>query len=320
MQMKMKRILGNGIFLLGLFLLINLTSIIFQPKNNSYAAGMEDITANGILAEPEQTIDVLFLSDSVGYCAIIPLQIWRDYGITSYVCGTPSQPLYYSIEFLEKALKTQSPKVVVLETMPIFKEFEERDALKNKIEQHFPIFRYHDRWKKPESLFNQGLTLDIDYDYIVPDKGYRYFTVVDEPPRDGNFEMIPDIGWISDECREAVEEIKDICDKNGAKLVFVGAPNVCTWSADRYNAVAYLALDLEVPYYEMNFMREEVPIDWWTDSFDSGEHLNYYGAQKVTAYLGEYLNSLGLFEDKRADKEYEAWNEAQANFYASMSE
>lgn len=319
MQMKIKRILGNGIFLLGLFLLISLASIIFQPKNNTYAEGMEDITANGILAEPEQTIDVLFLSDSVGYCSIIPLQIWRDYGITSYVCGTPSQSLYYSIEFLEKALRTQSPKVVVLETMPIFKEFEERDALKNKIEQYFPVFRYHDRWKKAESLF-EDMTLEIDYNHIVADRGYRYFTVADEPPRDGNFEMIPDIAWISDECKEAVAEIKSICDKNGAQLVFVGAPNVCTWSAARYNAVAYLAMDLEVPYYELNFMREEVPIDWWTDSFDSGEHLNVWGAQKVTAFLGEYLNSLGIFEDKRTNKEYEAWNEAQKEFFESVGE
>ena len=318
MQIKIKRILGSAIFLLGLFLLVNLTSIIFQPQNNSRSAGMEDITANGILGEPEQTIDVLFLSDSVGYCSIVPLQIWRAYGITSYVCGTPSQPLYYSMEFLEKTFKTQSPKVVVLETMPIFKSFEDRDALKNKIEQHFPIFRYHDRWKNMESLLTQEMSLSINYNYIVQDKGYRYFTAVDEPPRDGNFEMIPDVAWIPEECKEAVAEIKSICDAHGAKLVLLGAPNVCTWSPDRYNAVAYLAVDLEVPYYEMNFMREEVPIDWYTDSFDEGEHLNIWGAQKVTAFLGEYLNSLGIFEDKRMDKEYEAWNEAQKIFFESV--
>ena len=320
MQVKIKRLLGNAIFLLGLLLLINLASIIFQPQNNSAAAGMEDITANGILGEPEQTIDVLFLSDSVGYCSIIPLQIWRDYGITSYVCGTPAQPLYYSVEFFEKALKTQSPKVVVLETMPIFKEFEERDAFKNKIEQYFPIFRYHDRWKNTESFFSQEMTLNIDYDYIVPDKGYRCFTTVDEPVSDGQFEMIPDVAWISEECKEAVAEIKKICDSNGARLVLFGAPNVFTWSPDRYNAVAYLAMDLGVPYYEMNFMREDVPIDWNTDAFDNGEHLNVWGAQKVTAFLGEYLNDLGIFEDKRTNKEYEVWNEAQKVFFESIEQ
>lgn len=318
MQIKIKRFIGDAIFLLGLVLIINLASVIFQPKNNSKEAGMEDVTANGILAEPEQTIDVLFLSDSVGYCSIMPLQIWRDYGITSYVCGTPLQPLYYSIEFLEKAFKTQSPKVVVLETMPIFNPFEEADGIKNKIEQIFPILRYHDKWKDAKSLLSQEMTFCINYDHIVADRGYRYFTAVDQSQSDGNFEMVEDVAWIPDECREAVAEIKKLCDKNGAKLVFVGAPNVCSWKPDRYNAVAYLAMDLEVPYFEMNFMQEEVPIDWTTDAFDAGEHLNIKGAQKVTAFLGGYLNSLGIFEDKRMDKAYEAWNEAQQGFFESI--
>ena len=195
---------------------------------------------------------------------------------------------------------------MVKDTVPKFK---------NKIEKAFPIFRYHDRWKQAQSLFEQDVTLKIDYDYIVADKGYRISTAVDEPVGDGKFEMIPDVAWISDECKEAVADIKAICDEHGAKLVLLGVPNVFTWSPDRYNAVAYLAMDLEIPYYELNFMRDEVPIDWTTDAYDGGEHLNYWGAQKVTAYLGEYLDSLGIFEDKRADKQYAAWNEAQKKFF-----
>ena len=318
MQVKLKRLVGNGIFLLGLYLLLIFTSTLFQPKNNTATAGMEDLTANGILGEPEQTIDVLFLSDSVGYCSIIPLQIWKDYGITSYVCGTPSQPLYYSIEFLEKALKTQSPKVVVLETMPIFTRFEEQAEVSNKIEQLFPIFRYHDRWKSPEKFLTEGMTVETNYNHIIADRGYRYFTAADKPVRNGNYDMVEEVADIPDECREAVREIKAICDEHGAKLVFMGVPNVCSWKPDRYNAVAYLAMDLEVPYYEMNFMPDEVPIDWETESFDVGEHLNVWGAQKVTAFIGEYLDGLGIFEDKRTDKEYEAWNEAQKAFFESI--
>lgn len=318
MRIKLKRFLGDVIFLLGLFLLINLTSLVFQPKNNSQAAGMEDVTANGILGEPEQTIDVLFLTDSVGYCSIIPLQIWRDYGITSYVCGTPAQPLYYTKEFLEKTFREQSPKVVVLEIMPIFKRFEEKEALKNKVEQIFPIFRYHDRWKNPESLFKQEITMKVDYNYIIADKGYRYFTTSDKPLRDGEVIVVPDVAWIPDECKEAVAEIKAFCEKNDAKLIFVSVPNVCTWGYHYYNAMVNLATELEVPYYDLNLMSEEVPIDWARESFDAGEHLNVWGAQKVTAFVGKYLNELGIFEDKRMVKEYEAWNEAQKKFFEGI--
>ena len=160
MLIKYKRFLGDVIFLLGLVIMLVLASLIFQPQKNSRAAGIEDVTANGILGEPEQTIDVLFLSDSVGYCSIIPLQIWRDYGINSYVCCTPAQPLYYSIEFLNKTFKTQSPKVVILETMPIFKEFEEKDAFKNKIEQAFmPVFSSWDAVPNPDRGIGQSIFL-----------------------------------------------------------------------------------------------------------------------------------------------------------------
>ena len=122
MAFKIKNITGSIVFLLGLLVLLNLGSVIFQPKNNTEADGMEDQRANGILAEPENTIDVLFIGDSVSYCAVMPIQIWRDHGITSYLCGTSLQQLYYSKEFLIKAFEAQAPKVVILETIPVFKE------------------------------------------------------------------------------------------------------------------------------------------------------------------------------------------------------
>ena len=318
MQRNRKELLSSALFLLGLVILLVLVSLVFKPKDNTKAAGMEDVTANGFLGEAEQTLDVLFLSDSVGYCSIIPMQIWRDYGITSYVCGTPAQPLYYSKEFLEKALTTQSPKVVVLETMPIFKEFEGKEEVKNTMERVLPIFRYHDRWKDFGTMLKQDFNLQVEYTYQDVSKGYRY-SMATESVDAGNYpQTVESVANIPKECKEKVKEIKDICDDHGAKLVLVGIPNVFTWSADRYNALVLLAEELGVTYIEMNFMQEEVPIDWTTDCYDAGEHLNYLGAQKATAYLGKYLWDLDVFVDKRGDEEYASWKEAEKEFYESV--
>jgi len=68
----------------------------------------------------------------------------------------------------------------------------------------------------------------------------------------------------------------------------------------------------------MNYMPEEVPIDWTHDTFDGGDHVNYYGAQKVTAYLGKYLSEMNLFTDKRGDERYVTWDEAQQAFYETV--
>lgn len=44
----------------------------------------------------------------------------------------------------------------------------------------------------------------------------------------------------------------------------------------------------------MNTLREEIPINWNTDTRDKGDHLNYFGAVKATEYFGKYLEEKGF--------------------------
>ena len=53
---------------------------------------------------------------------------------------------------------------------------------------------------------------------------------------------------------------------------------------------------------------EDLGLDWSVDSVDGGDHLNYWGAKKVTQYLGTYLAQTDLLSDRRADPAYEQWN------------
>lgn len=71
--------------------------------------------------EPADTIDVLVIGDSESYTTVSPMEIWDKEGIPSYVGGQTGQKIQESYYMLKKALKTQKPKVVAIETNMIFR-------------------------------------------------------------------------------------------------------------------------------------------------------------------------------------------------------
>ena len=316
MEISKKNIISCIVFLLGLVCLLALTSVVFRPKDNRESYGMEETRANGILGEPEQTLDVVFIGDSISYCSIVPVQMWRDHGLASYVCATSLQKLYYSREFLDKVFDTQSPQIVVLGTSAIFNEFEQIDGFKNRIENKIPIFRYHDRWKKANTFLEYDTSLEVNYTYQEVAKGY-YYTLAAEEIEVGDYTKTTDVvEQIPSNCRKMVKKIKEICDENNAKLLLLSEPNASgAWGPHRHNAIKLLAEEMGLEYLDLNYMQEEVPIEWATESFDTGDHLNYYGAKKVTAYLGKYFSEMGIFKDHRNDERYASWHQAEKAFY-----
>ena len=85
----MKKIIIKVIcFWLILLLILMVLSKIFIPKNNTKEAGIpkNKVREYGVLAEPENTLDIIMFGDSEAYTSFIPLEAWHEYGYTSYVC------------------------------------------------------------------------------------------------------------------------------------------------------------------------------------------------------------------------------------------
>ena len=307
----LKRILHAVLFFAGLYCLLLLSSQFFLPKNNTEEAGMEDLTANGFLAEKENSIDVLFLGDSEVHRSVIPMQIWKETGITSYDCSSDRQVLSYSFSLLKRAVDRQKPKIVFLETDAVYREHSPMVALYNEVSELFPIFRYHDRWKK---MSKHDLTLSAKRTWRHYNKGYKY-AIKGDPSTNKNYivptdekEDIPKINIMY------TKMIKDYCDSIGAKFVLLSTPSTINWNYKQHNGLKQFAEELGCDYIDMNLMPNEVPIDWDIDTFDKGNHLNYRGAVKVTNYLTKYITETGLCKSHKGDPEYAQWDEDYKQF------
>ena len=258
MNKVLKNTISAVLFIAILASLLMGFSFIMKPGKSANVNALEDPLTNGILSEKKNTIDVIFLGDSECYSTFIPLQIWKEHGITSYVCGTSDQVLSYSYELLVKSMKKQDPKVVVLETNAIFREVTSTKAFLNKAEGLFSVFKYHDRWKL---LQPKSMRLSDAKTYDRRSKGYLFNMSVS--PADAGEYMKPDDSreTVSKDNIKYITKLRDYCKKNNAELVLVSVPSTKNWNCSKHNAVADMAKKLGVDYVDMNTLRQEIPIN-----------------------------------------------------------
>ena len=73
-------------------------------------------------------------------------------------------------------------------------------------------------------------------------------------------------------------------------------------------------------YFNYEKMADEIGIDYSTDTYDAGLHLNLAGAEKLSKYFGEYLIENYDLTDYREDPEYAEVYAEKIRFYEEMEE
>ena len=280
----------------------------------------------------ETSHDVIFLGDCEFYETISPVTLWEEYGISSYVRGSPQQLIWQSYYVLLDTLKHETPKVVVFNAMEMkigkvqseaytrltldgLKDIRYRlEAAKLSLKEEnesllsyvFPLLRYHSRIT--------DLNLD-DFRYLfhrdlISHHGYLMQTKVDpqteEPFQPPLFDYsFPDICW------EYLDKIADLCEENGIQLVLFKAPTI-SWQYPWYDEWDTQLVD----YAEKNDLlyingidyAEEMGLDMTQDTYDKGVHLNVYGAEKCSRFLGSILRNDYNVPDGRTDSKLsDAW-------------
>lgn len=311
MKKKIRPLFRCIIFLLILSLLLVAATWVVIPKRNAKADGMHNARAYGYLAEKENTIDIAVIGDSETYSAFSPMELWQSYGYTGFICGTPAQHLEDTYSSLEQFCEYQTPKLVILEANAMFRSsglYSDAERIFfREIEKALPLFEYHDRWKR---LSPQDFTGRVEYDCIDPLKGF-YPTYYSKEWKGGHGYMkkTEKVRPIQNVNLYYFDKIAEFCRERGIQLLVVNAPAPVNWNYQKHNAIKRLTDEYGLPYLDMNFSSEEMGIDWSHDSRDGGDHMNVYGALKVTSFFGKYLNEKYDLPDHRGDKKYANWDQ-----------
>lgn len=313
--MNMKIVKRIGVFFLVLLVLLAGSSMWINKllrSNGDQIKGRSKPIAS-MTAEPAESLDIVVVGDSESYNTVSTMELWEQYGITTFDCGQTGQRIQEAYYALKTAFRTQSPKLVIVETNMLFRD---KGTIKNvqmslaePLRYYFPVFRYHNIWK---TLFDDPTEERTDY------KGFRIREQTKAYTGKDYLDKAKKVEEISPFAEIYMEKIQKLCDKNGAQILFISAPSPVNYNGKRLTAVQNYAKELNIPYIDFNSKLDEIGLDWSKDSLDKGDHLNIFGAKKATEYLGKYLAENYTFEDHRGDTKYSEWDDLSKEYNAEF--
>ena len=105
------------------------------------------------------------------------------------------------------------------------------------------------------------------------------------------------------------------------ELVLVKAPSLAPYWYDEWDEqICAYAETYGLDYFNYEKLAPEIGIDYNTDTYDAGLHLNLSGAEKLSRYFGAYLTENYDLTDYREDPEYAEVYAEKIRFYDEMRE
>lgn len=293
------------------------------------------VKIRGFKNEPKNSIEVLGFGSSHMYCTLNPLVLWEAEKISSYVLATQNQPVIASYHYMLEALKTQNPKIVILEAYKLIDHNEyppeavAHDAIdplpwsKNKIDlinsivapkerkyYYFNILKYHSRWQEVNEsdldFFSNNLN-DLFHGYVYLNDQ----NAIEKPTSSYNSEEREQFSQVN---QKALQKIVSLSKEKNFKLIFLISPySKFEVNSKIINELYYFAKQNNISVLDMNKEYESIGFDSTLDFYDDS-HLNVNGARKASIYIGKYLKeNFGVWSEQ---SEYsDKWNEDVATFH-----
>ncbi|MDR2163604.1 MAG: hypothetical protein LBO70_06675, partial [Clostridiales Family XIII bacterium] len=299
--------------------------------------------------QPEDTIDVVFIGASSMYRGWSSMMAWHEYGITSYAYATSAQPAAACQFIIKDVLKTQSPKVFVLDlrsyrgnpeptdryiTGAIRKVTDNMPFSRNRIDAidymldsigietgnrnldyYFSFLLYHNRWTEGREAF------DIGRDIYNKTQGTRIgdeiFGVYDFPV-DKLSKPTDKAAPLPEKIEENLTDLLNFLKESDTKATFLLLPCLVSENdRELFNTAESIIAKNGFSYLNLMDSTSEMGIDYKTDFYDK-KHMNVYGMDKSTRFISEYLIREYGLSDHRGDPKYSLWDDAYEEYVSQM--
>lgn len=303
--LRIKRIISMLIIFLIISIAVNKLGYFLRPTDTDIAIS----TIETFHDMPENSFEVIGYGSSHMWRGMNPTELYNRYGIGSYNYGCNWQNINTTLLFLEDSLRSQKPKVVLIETYIVdsykenqnidgeiyyttaIPEFECKqkylkqafgDDIERYLSYYMPLCAFHDNWTNiNESSFNKNRK-DV-YDFyktmgFVSSDAVTKVTI----PNVNTFQQAE----LNEGSLKILDEIMNICNENNIDVIFYTAPYQGEYLYS--DAMKSYAKENNAVYFNLFEYIDEIGFDGDTDFSDEG-HLNTSGSNKVADFFGEYL-------------------------------
>lgn len=310
---------------------------VLTPKSDYGICSMANL-----YRQEGNSIDVLAVGTSLVYAGINTNVLWSEYGIAAYDLCSAEQPYWVSYYVIKEALKTQHPKVILLDAKASIytRDYSKRGRT---ILSTYGILGLDNRIGAIMACLEDPAEA-LEYILGLPQVHTNYLTVIADdlilPPDNGGrgenwkgyIEMDavehhqrPSLVWTSTKrnltgkAEEYLRKIFELCQSEGIELMLVGMPNP-DYANDHmyYNALWALAEEYGISGINYNDPDLRFGLRYSSD-FADWQHLNVKGSQTFSRKLAEDLLERYDLQDHRGEEGYESYDLAAEEWYEKAS-
>ncbi|MGN0753260.1 MAG: hypothetical protein ACI4ME_02295 [Aristaeellaceae bacterium] len=314
-------------------LLLTYANYVLTPKHDYGICSMVNLYRQ----EPD-SIDVLAVGTSLVYAGVNTNVLWEEYGIAAYDLCSAEQPFWVSYYTIREALKTQHPRVILLDAKPATytRDYSRRGRI---ILSTYGIAGPENRIgailacaETPREALGYILGLpEVHGNYqhleandfrLPPDNGgrgknWKGFIEVDGVEKHQKPSLVYNSVKrnMNDRQEEYARKIFELAQEEGIELMLLGLPNP-DYANDHmyYNTLWAVAAEYGISGINYNDPSLRFGLRYSSD-FADWQHLNVKGSVTFSRKLGADLKERYDLPDRRGDPRYDSYAVSAAQWY-----